>query len=101
MALELKRASSASLERCDLSGATAVRAGDGCRAALSGCWVGGATQAEADGSISTAAPSPQAWGPPRLPVSAQPENPSDHEDREFRWYDRRKQAGTLVGTASV
>jgi parallel beta-helix repeat protein len=97
-ALRLKRETKdVRVEGCDLLGEEAVAAGDDCQAILSGCYTGGRTAASATALSPAAAP----HGSPRLPVLTQPVNPVEREDREFRWYDKRRAAGILVGAAEV
>jgi parallel beta-helix repeat protein len=97
VALELKKgAAGIQAAYCDLRGTAVVAAEPGCQAALSDCFVAGAMSDPATVSAGAAQP----YGEPRLPVAAQPTD-TNRADHGFRWYDKRKKAGTLVGTAQV
>jgi parallel beta-helix repeat protein len=96
--LELKKgAREIDVRRCDLRGESAVSAEGDCGARLTGCHAPGTVT----GEVQVEAPTDAPYGPPPLPVLAQPRDPADRSDHEFRWYDRRRKAGKLVGTAEV
>jgi len=95
-ALELKKgASNIQVRRSSLRGAPAVSAEEGCCGVFVDCAVEGDVAPSVRGVGSAEVQSPQ------LPVLVDPCNRADRADHEFRWYDRRKKAGKLVGTAEV
>ncbi len=96
IALEAKRGSrKVECEWTDLLGEVSVDDGSliSCRACH------GPAEVPPGCTIEDASPSPR--GEPHLPVSAALADPQARLDHAFRWFDRRRQTGVLVGTAEV
>lgn len=78
-----------------ISGAPAVAMETGCEVSAARSLFEGDTA----GVIIKSETGPDAG--PLLPVRARSTEPEAEQDHEFRWFDRRRGAGTLVGTAEV
>lgn len=97
-ALELKRsAAGIRVLGGSLRGIHAVTAEEGCSVEIAGAEIEGAL----GGPVKVIAAPSGLRADHALGVRAQPADPAQREDWEFRWYDPRKSAGTLVGTAEL